>query len=165
MIFAEIEMKGRLEEDVGVLLNKRKLTLAVAESATGGLLSHLITSVPGSSDYFKGSVVSYANEAKVKVLGVKEETLEGHGAVSKETGEEMAEGVRRLMGADIGLSDTGIAGPSGATAEKPVGLFYIGLSSEQGTYCQRHTFQGNRLQNKQSAAEAALTMLWEYLAR
>jgi PncC family amidohydrolase len=139
------------------------LTIAVAESATGGLISHRITNVPGSSDYFKGSVVSYANEAKVRVLGVAEETIAKYGAVSEETGREMAEGVRRLLNADIGLSDTGIAGPTGATPDKPVGLFYIALSAAKGTHCQRHIFRGDRLENKHSAAEAALVMLREYL--
>ena len=153
----------RLEEEVGKLLNERKLTIALAESATGGLISDLITNVPGSSNYFKGSVVAYDNEIKAKVLGVSKETLGKHGAVSYQTGEEMAEGVRELMNADIGLSNTGIAGPTGATPEKPVGLFYIGLSSERGTQVEEHLFHGSRLGNKQSAAEAALQMLKGYL--
>ena len=157
-------MKG-VEEEIGSLLRKHKLTVAVAESASGGLISHLITNVSGSSDYFTGSVVSYDNEVKMKVLGVSRETLEQHGAVSQQCAEEMAQGVRKLLGTDIGLSDTGIAGPSGGSAEKPVGLFYIGLSSKEGTICQRHVFSGDRLQNKHSAAEAALDMLRDYLLK
>ena len=159
-------MEGsKLEEDVGDLLNERGLSIAVAESATGGLLSHMITNVPGSSNYFMGSVVSYDNEIKARVLGVKKEILEQHGAVSRQTGEQMAEGVRKVMNVDIGLSDTGIAGPTGATTEKPVGLFYIGLSSKDGTHVERHVFRGSRLENKRSAAEATLSMLKEYLLK
>ena len=139
------------------------MTVAVAESASGGLVSHLITNVAGSSDYFKGSVVAYDNEVKVKVLGVKWETLARYGAVSYQTGEEMAQGVRRLMNANIGLSVTGIAGPAGATPEKPVGLFYIGIASDLGTTVMEHVFTGDRLENKKSAAEAALIMLKEHL--
>lgn len=158
-------MKGRLEEDIGVLLNKLKLTIAVAESATGGSISNLITDIPGSSNYFKGSVISYDNEIKAKILGVKRETLEKYGAVSYQTGKEMAEGIRKLMDVDIGLSDTGIAGPTGATPGKSVGLFYIGLSSEHETQVEEFVFHEDRIANKQGAAEAALRMLKEYLLR
>lgn len=157
-------MKRSLEEETGALLKELGLTLAVAESATGGLISSSITDVPGSSDYFKGSVISYDNEIKAGILGVKEETLERYGAVSDQTAGEMALGVRKLMSADIGLSDTGIAGPGGATPEKPVGLFYIGLSSEQGTRVEKHVFDGNRKENKRAAAAAALNLLLEYLS-
>ncbi len=156
-------MKRRLEEETGALLSELGLTIAVAESASGGLISNLITNVSGSSNYFKGSVVSYDNEIKSKVLGVRKETLEKYGAVSAQTAEEMAEGVRKLMKVDIGLSDTGIAGPSGATLGKAVGLFYIGLSLERGTRVEEHLFHGDRMENKQSAAEAVLGMLKEYL--
>ncbi len=155
----------RVEEEIAALLREHVLTIAVAESASGGLISHLITNVPGSSDYFRGGVVAYDDEVKVKVLGVSRETLTRYGAVSYQTGEEMAQGVRRLMNADIGLSDTGVAGPAGATPEKPVGLFYIGISSDLGTSVAEHTFGGDRLQNKRSAAERALTMLKEHLLR
>ena len=155
----------RLEEEIATLLKEQGLTIAVAESASGGLISHLITNVPGSSDYFKGSVVAYANEVKVEVLGVKRKTVESYGAVSEQTAEEMALGVRMLLGADIGLSDTGIAGPTGGDAEKPVGLFYIGFSSELGTWAARHVFEGGRLENKRAAAEAALDMLREHLLK
>ena len=158
-------MEIRLEEEIAALLREHGLTIAVAESASGGLISHLITNVPGSSDYFRGAVVAYDNEVKVRVLGVSRETLARYGAVSYETGEEMAHGVRRLMHANIGLSDTGVAGPAGATLEKPVGLFYVGISSDLDTSVVEHTFSGNRLENKQSAAEMALTMLKEHLVR
>ena len=152
-----------LEQEVGNLLRQKRLTLGIVESATGGLISHLITNVPGSSDYYRGSVTAYSNEVKIKVIGVKEDTINKYGAVSHQVAEEMAQGGKRILAADICLADTGIAGPSGATTGKPVGLFYIGLSHQAGTYSQEHNFQGNREQNKCQAAEAALAWLKEYL--
>ena len=150
-------------QDVGNLLRQRGLTLGVVESATGGLISHLITNVPGSSDYYQGSVTAYSNEAKIKVVGVKEETINRYGAVSSQVAEEMAQGGRKVLAADICLADTGIAGPAGDTPGKPVGLFYIGLSHQSGTYSQKQNFEGEREQNKQDAARAALGWLKEYL--
>ncbi|MDO8687656.1 MAG: CinA family protein [Dehalococcoidales bacterium] len=152
-----------LEEEIGDLLRKKKLTLGVVESATGGLISHRITNVAGSSDYYRGSVTAYSNAVKIKVVGVKEETIDKYGAVSSQVVEQMAQGGRQVLGADICLSDTGIAGPGGATEGKPVGLFYIGLAHQASTYSQRHHFHGNREQNKQEAAEKALSWLREYL--
>ena len=152
-----------LEQEVGSLLRHKGLTLGLVESATGGLISHLITNIPGSSDYYKGSVTAYSNEAKIKVVGVKEDTITQFGAVSYQVAEEMARGGRKILASDICLADTGIAGPSGATPGKPVGLFYIGLSHSAGTYSRKHNFHGNREQNKRSAAEAALGWLKEYL--
>jgi nicotinamide-nucleotide amidase len=152
-----------LEQEVGNLLRRKALTLGLIESASGGLISHRITNIPGSSDYYKGSVTAYSNEAKVKVVGVREDTINRYGAVSAEVAEEMAVGGRRLLAVDICLSDTGIAGPTGASPEKPVGLFYIGLSHKGGTFSQKHIFPRNREQNKQSAAEVALGWLKEYL--
>jgi len=152
-----------LEQEVGNLLRQRGLTLGIVESATGGLISHRITNVAGSSDYYKGSVTAYSNKVKIKVVGVKEDTINKYGAVSHQVAEEMAQGGRKVLGADICLADTGIAGPSGATPEKPVGLFYIGLSHQGGTFSQKHNFRGNREQNKLDAAEAALSWLKEYL--
>lgn len=156
-------METRLENEIGNLLRERGLTIAIAESSTGGLISHLITDVPGSSTYFKGTVVAYDNEVKIKILGVKRETLEKHKSVSYQTGEEMAHGVRESMDADIGLSETGIAGPNSGSSGKRVGLFYIALSYRHGNRVREHIFQGDRLENKQSAAHAALAMLKEYL--
>ncbi len=153
----------RLEEQVGDLLRQRGLTLGVVESATGGLISHLITNVSGSSDYYNGAVTSYSDEIKAKVVGVKEATLKRYGAVSSHVAEEMAAGGRKLLGVDVCVADTGIAGPTGATPEKPVGLFYLGLSHRGGTYSQKYVFQGTRLQNKRSAARAALNWLKEFL--
>ena len=152
-----------LEQAVGDLLRRKGLTLGVVESATGGLISHLITSVPGSSDYYRGSVTAYGNEIKIKVVGVKGNTIDRYGAVSRQVAVEMAEGGRRILAVDICLADTGIAGPGGATPGKSAGLFYLGLSHQGGTYSQEHTFPGNREQNKRSAAEAALHWLEEYL--
>jgi nicotinamide-nucleotide amidase len=152
-----------LAEEIGILLKKRGLTLGTVESATGGLISHLLTNIPGSSDYFQGSIVSYSNEIKMRVVGVKKETLEEFGAVSAQVAEEMAAGGRRVLGVDICIADTGIAGPGGAVKNKPVGLFYIGLSHSGGTYNRRHLFQGNRLQNKEAAAVTALTWVKEFL--
>lgn len=154
---------ARLEKEIGDLLRQKGLTLGTVESATGGLISHLITNVPGSSDYYKGSITAYSNEIKIRVMGVKADTIKRYGAVSSQTAEEMAAGGRRVLGADICLSDTGIAGPGGATPGKPVGLFYIGLSHQGGTYNRRHVFQGSRLQNKKNAVEVALGWLKEYL--
>jgi nicotinamide-nucleotide amidase len=127
-----------MEETVGKLLRARGLTLAVAESCTGGLIGHRITDVPGSSDYYLLGVATYSNDAKERVIGVSAETLAAHGAVSTETAEEMAAGVRRLAGADLGLSTTGIAGPGGGTEEKPVGTVCVGLAWEGGAWSKRY---------------------------
>lgn len=152
-----------LEKEIGNLLRQKGLTLGVVESATGGLISHRLTNIPGSSDYYKGSVTAYSNEAKIKVVGVKEATISQYGAVSSQVAEEMAEGGRKVLTVDICLADTGIAGPGGATPGKPVGLFYLGLSYQGGTYSRKHNFRGDREQNKQSTAEVALGWLKEYL--
>ena len=152
-----------LEQEIGALLRQKGLTLGVVESASGGLISHCITNVPGSSDYYKGAVTAYSNEVKIRVVGVREATINRYGAVSAEVAEEMARGGRRILATDICLADTGIAGPSGATPQKPVGLFFIGLSHGERTYSRKHNFHGDREQNKQSAAEAALSWLKEYL--
>lgn len=126
-----------MEETVGRLLRGRRLTLAVAESCTGGLIGHRLTDVAGSSAYFLLGIVAYANEAKERLLGVRAETLAAHGAVSPEVAAEMAEGVRRAAGADLGVSTTGIAGPGGGTPEKPVGTVCVGLAWDGGTWSRR----------------------------
>ncbi len=141
------------------------ITISTVESATGGRIADRITNVPGSSDYFKGSVVAYSDEAKINVVGVRRETIENYGAVSEQTAIEMAQGGRKLLGVDLCISDTGIAGPSGATVEKPVGLFYIGLSAQSESLSQKHIFRGDREENKQDAAEVALSLLKQYLLR
>ena len=154
---------SNIEQEIGDLLRQRRMTLGAVESATGGLISHRITNVPGSSDYYKGSVTAYSNEAKSGVVGVKQETIERYGAVSAQVAEEMVEGGRKLLAVDICISDTGIAGPGGATEGKTVGLFYLGLAHREKTYSRQHNFAGNRERNKQDAAEAALKWLKEYL--
>src|SRR3972149_3740136 len=152
-----------LEQETGELLRQKKLTLGVVESAPGGLISHWITNVAGSSDYYLGSVTAYGNETKIKLAGVKAATISKYGAVSAQVAEEMAQGGRKALGVDICISETGIAGPGGATANKPVGLFYIGLSYSTKTESRKHIFKGDREQNKLAAAETAMTWLKEYL--
>jgi PncC family amidohydrolase len=154
---------ARLEKEIGDLLRRKGLTLGAVESATGGLISHLITNVPGSSDYYKGSVTSYSNETKIKVIGVKAATIEKYGAVSHQVAEEMVAGGRKVLAVDICLADTGIAGPGGETPGKPVGLFYLGLAHKGGAFSRKHEFHGDRGQNKRSSAGAALSWLKEYL--
>jgi nicotinamide-nucleotide amidase len=156
-------MTDTLAQEVGNLLKANKLTLGTVESATGGLISHLITEVSGSSDYYQGSVTSYSNELKMKLVGVKKETLEKYGAVSAQVAEEMAESGRKALGVDICISDTGIAGPTGATPGKPIGLFYIGLAHKEGSFNRKYIFKGDRKQNKVQAATAALSWLREFL--
>jgi PncC family amidohydrolase len=152
-----------LEEEIGIPLRKNGLKIAIAESCTGGLVSHRITNVAGSSDYYEGTIVSYSNEIKERVLGVDGMTLRKFGAVSSQCAKEMSEGIRNVMKTDIGLAITGIAGPGGGTREKPVGLVYVALSSDDRLLCKRYNFHGDRMENKQSASDAALSMLKEYL--
>jgi PncC family amidohydrolase len=127
------------------------------------LVSHRITNVPGSSDYYLGSITAYACDVKETVLHVRSETLADYGAVSEQTAREMAEGVRRAINADIGVSVTGIAGPTGGTPEKPVGLVYIGLAAPGGEWVERHVWAGDRVENKSRSADAALDLLLRYL--
>ncbi len=159
----------RLEVQIARLLRKyqaatgKLLKIGSAESASGGRIGDKITNVPGSSDYYKGSVVAYSNEIKMNVLGVRAGTLESHGAVSPETAIAMAEGCRKLLNVNVCVSDTGIAGPSGATQGKPVGLFYFGLSATDTALTREHLFTGSREKNKRQATTAALIMLKEYV--
>lgn len=156
-------VENRLEVVVGRLLTEKGLTLAVAESCTGGLVGHRITDVPGSSDYYRGSVVAYASDVKERLLGVRRETLLEHGAVSEATAREMARRVRELIDAELGVSATGIAGPTGGTAEKPVGLVYISLVARDGEWAERHVWEGDRRENKMRTAEAVLDLVRRYL--
>lgn len=158
-------MAERLEERVGRELRGQGLTLALAESCTGGLVGHLLTNVPGSSDYFLGGIVAYAYEAKERLLGVHHQTLYEHGAVSRETALEMARGARQMLGSDIGLSVTGIAGPAGGLPDKPVGLTWIALSFRNRERAEQRVWQGDREENKVRSAEAALELLLEELAQ
>ncbi len=156
-------MDKPLEVQVGELLLQHGLWLAAAESCTGGLVSHLITNVPGSSEYFLGGVVAYANEVKIRVLGVDPETLKQYGAVSEQTVLEMARGIRYYLGADIGISVSGIAGPSGGSSDKPVGTVWIGLSSATEKFARHYLWAGNRLSVKEQSAQAALQLLVKHL--
>jgi PncC family amidohydrolase len=158
-------MNTDLEKVVGKGLRERGLSLAVAESCTGGLIGHRLTNISGSSTYYMGSITAYAYNAKVRLLRVKWETLEAHGAVSDETVGEMALGVRRALAADIGISVSGIAGPTGGTAEKPVGLVHFGLSSIEGVWTTHQIFKGSRVKVKEQAADFALCYLKDYLDR
>jgi nicotinamide-nucleotide amidase len=152
-----------LEVIVGQLLLNNELTLATAESCTGGLIGHRLTNVPGSSEYFGGGIVAYSYDAKEHLLGVRHNTLYDHGAVSSETAIEMARGARRALSTDIGLSVTGIAGPGGGTPDKPVGLVYIAISTRHYEHVERFIWNKDREGNKWESSEAALKMLKEYL--
>ncbi|MBS3736696.1 CinA family protein [Candidatus Bipolaricaulota bacterium] len=157
-------VRTQVDVQVGNLLRDDNLSLAVAESCTGGLISHKITNVPGSSDYFDRAVVSYSNRSKLELLDVQEDTLYEHGAVSKDVAAEMAKGVKDLAGTEVGLSTTGIAGPGGGTEEKPVGLVYVGIALEKTMRIKKFIFQGDRWENKESAAVKALESLVTFLA-
>jgi len=152
------------ESRIGLLLRQRGATVATAESCTGGLIGNLLTDVSGSSDYYVGGVIAYANQVKRDVLGVSAETLTTVGAVSQETALHMARGVRRLLGADYALSTTGIAGPTGDTPGKPVGLVYIALVGPDVERCERYVWDQDRLGNKRLSAQRAIQMLVEHLA-
>ncbi len=152
-----------LEVHVGRLLTAKNMTLGLAESCTGGLVAHRLTEVPGSSSYFLGGIIAYAYEVKERLLGVRHDTIYDHGAVSAETALEMARGARRALGSDIGLSITGIAGPTGGTPDKPVGLVYIALSTRTSERYERHVWDRDRSGNKALSAEAALDLLCRYL--
>lgn len=150
-----------LEKVTARILLEKELTLTVAESCTGGLISHWLTNVPGSSGFLDRSYIVYSNRAKVEDLSVKQTTLDKFGAVSEETAREMAEGARSKTASDFALAVTGIAGPGGATATKPVGLVYISLASDGDTIVQRYRWHGTREQIKNRAALMALQMLWQ----
>lgn len=156
-------MPESLEVRLGQLFEGSELWLAVTESSTGGLLGHLITNVPGSSTYFKGGVIAYANEVKADVLGVSSQTLDTFGAVSKETVIEMARGVRRILESDIGVAISGIAGPDGGTDEKPVGTTVIGMSALEKETTKKFVFKGERMDIKTQAAQAAMQLVVDFL--
>jgi PncC family amidohydrolase len=156
-------MTEAMETIVARLLKRQDLTLATAESCTGGLVGHLITNVPGSSEYFLGGVIAYSYEAKERILGVRHATLYDHGAVSRETAVAMAHGARRIMGADVGVAVTGIAGPGGGTPDKPVGLTWVAVSLREEDRAQSHAWKGDREANKTDSAIAALSLLVEVL--
>ena len=148
-----------LQEAVGRLLSSSGKTLSTAESCTGGTISQLITSIPGSSEYFLGGVTSYANSVKIGVLGVAPEIIEKHGAVSSECVAAMAEGVRKLTGSDYSVATSGIAGPGGGTPEKPVGTVWVGVSSQKGTETYKVQYKGDRKRNIERSAAYALNSI------
>lgn len=152
-----------LPEQAGKLLVASGRKLAVAESCTAGLLGSMITEVAGSSDYFWGGVISYSNDSKMEILNVKASTLEQHGAVSRQTAEEMARGIRQMSGADYGLAITGIAGPTGGTKEKPVGLVYVALAYDTGCIIKELKFAGSREAIRKLSAKSALDLLRRHI--
>ncbi len=153
-----------LSRQVGAVLNQGDLTISTAESCTGGLILSALTDIAGSSAYVEGGLVTYSNEAKIKMLGLRETTLVEFGAVSAATAGEMACGVRSAFDTDYALSVTGIAGPGGGTGEKPVGLTYIGLAGRGGLITvERHIWDGDRIANKMLSVDAALQLLLRQL--
>ena len=153
-----------LAREVGAACRSSGLTLATAESCTGGLVAHLITEIPGSSAYFLGALVTYADAVKVDLAGVPEATLAAHGAVSAQVAVAMAEGTRQRLGADIVVAITGIAGPDGGSEEKPVGLTYIAVADSEGHDVRRQVWDEDRAGNKRASAASALAMVVERLA-
>jgi len=152
-----------IEAQIGILLQAQGWKLAVAESCTGGLVSHRITNIPGASEYYQGSITAYAYYAKETLLGVQHETLVDHGAVSEETVLEMARGVRQALNTEVGLSVSGIAGPGGGLPQKPVGTVWIGLSTPRGDSARVNHFSGDRVEVKDQSAQAALEFLLQAL--
>jgi PncC family amidohydrolase len=152
-----------LAAQAGDRLRARGLTLAVAESCTGGGLGDAITDIAGSSGYFLGGVIAYSYDAKEKLLAIPRSMLEAHGAVSAEVAVAMAEGARRLLGVDLALAVTGIAGPGGGTESKPVGLVYIALATAEGAQWRQYAWAGSRRENKRASVRAALEMVAGYL--
>jgi PncC family amidohydrolase len=151
-------MNKIIEIQLGEALIKRGWSIAFAESCTGGLIGHRMTNVPGSSEYYLGSVTAYANNAKVTLLNVSPYTIEQFGAVSEETVLEMATGIRSVLVTDIGVSVSGIAGPGGGSAEKPVGLVWIGMATSEVSSAQKFIFSGERAAVKEQAANEAMQM-------
>jgi nicotinamide-nucleotide amidase len=151
-----------LKKVTNYLIDK-KLKIATAESCTGGLIANTLTNISGSSVYFDRGIVSYSNNAKNELLNVSEKLLEEYGAVSEPIAKEMAENIRKISKVDIGISTTGIAGPTGGTKKKPIGLVYIGLSTKKYTIVKKFLFKGNRIDNKISTCNSALKMIYEYL--
>ena len=153
----------KLLNKIYLKLTKTNYKIATAESCTGGLISHTLTNISGISKYFDLGIISYSNESKIDLLNVPQELIKIHGAVSEEVALAMANGLRRKFNVDIGLSTTGIAGPTGGTKNKPVGLVFIGISIKDKSYVKKFLFKGNRFKNKELACDAALNILLEYL--
>lgn len=154
-----------LAQRAGASLKAAGMTLATAESCTGGLIGHVLTEIPGASDYYLGGLVSYSDALKRNELGVPTEMLEKHGAVSAQTAVAMADGARKRYDADVAVAVTGIAGPSGGSSAKPVGLTYVAVADKDGHEVRRHQWGADRHANKVASAGAALTLLVERLGR
>jgi PncC family amidohydrolase len=152
-------------ERLQALALERGLTVATAESCTGGLVGHLITAVAGSSGYYLGGVVSYSDAVKTRLLAVPAEALERHGAVSAQVARAMAEGARASIGTDLAVAVTGVAGPDGGSDAKPVGLTYVAVAGPAGSEVQRHHWEGGRAANKERSAAAALLALIDAIER
>lgn len=152
------EKEYALEERVAALLRQRGYTITTAESCTGGLLAGRLVNAAGVSDVFSEGFITYSNEAKAKQIGVSQDTLAAYGAVSEQTAQEMAQGAAQAAGADVALATTGIAGPDGGTAQKPVGLVYIGCFIQGVTVVEQHIFAGDRTQVRNLSVEAALSL-------
>lgn len=158
-----MEEKDILEAQVARALLAKGYRISTAESCTGGLISHRLTNIPGSSNYFDRGVIVYSNESKIDMINVPQDVIMKHGAVSEQTAKAMAEGVRDLAKTDIGLAVTGIAGPGGDTMEKPVGLVYIALASIRPTLVEKFNFNGGRQEIKKKTSDAALNMVLDVL--
>jgi PncC family amidohydrolase len=154
-----------LQKEVGKTIKAKGKTLALAESVTGGLAGSMITDVPGSSEYFLASLVAYSNEAKVRLLAVNETTLQANGAVSEEAVKEMAEGVRGVVGADIGAAVAGIAGPKGGSAAKPVGTVWFVVTDGFKQITEKKVFEGDRVEIKKQAAERLLSLIIKFVGK
>ena len=148
---------------VSGLLKQKKFFIATAESCTGGLIGHTLTNISGSSEYFERGVISYSNESKNQLLDVPENIIKTYGAVSSQVAKSMAEGIKNNSNVDIGISTTGIAGPTGGTKDKPVGLVYIGVAFKDKTIVKKFKFKGDRLENKESTCNAALQILFDLI--
>jgi len=156
-----VEPEQSIEAIIAGRLTALSQTLATAESCSGGLIAHRLTDIPGASAFFVGGIVAYSNELKIHQLGVDAGDLIAQGAVSETVARQMAEGAREKLGVDWAIGVTGIAGPSGGTPDKPVGLVYIGVAAEGGTRATRNEFSGSRQDVKSATADAALQLLWE----
>jgi PncC family amidohydrolase len=152
-----------LEQEVARLLLSLKMTVAVAESCTGGLICHRLTNISGSSDYLERGVVTYSNRSKIELLGVPEQVIKEHGAVSEACVRAMAAGIKRLSGTDLGLAVSGIAGPTGGTPDKPVGTVHLALAWNEDVECWKYLFEGSRGEIKQKASEQALMQIREHI--
>jgi nicotinamide-nucleotide amidase len=163
IIFLKVTTMDGLEAELGDALKRSKLSIATAESCTGGLIANRLTNVSGSSRYFELGVITYSNRSKMELLKVSLETLEKFGAVSDDTAKAMAVGIRELAKTDLGLGVTGIAGPTGGTPEKPIGLVYIGLASMDNTEVFKFNFEGTRTDIKEQTSDEALKIILKYL--